>query len=92
MLLTPRESSPEPTPRPEDYNAAMLSKETLETYRRMTPGERLVLALRMTEQTIPALFEGSPELVTRRFEMLARENDERNRNMLTAIARTKTRP
>lgn len=92
MLLAPRESCPEPTQRPEDYNAAMLSKETLETYRRMTPGERLVLALRMTEQTIPALFEGSPELVTRRFEMLARENDERNRNMLTAIARTKTRP
>ncbi len=70
----------------------MLSKETLETYRRMTPGQRLVLALRMTEQNIPALFEGSPEMVTRRFEMLARENDERNRNMLTAIARTKTRP
>ena len=34
----------------------MLSKETLETYRRMTPGERLELALRMTQESIPALF------------------------------------
>jgi hypothetical protein len=69
----------------------MLSKETLDAYRRMTPGERLTLALRMTEESIPALLEGSPEEVARRFEMLARENDERNLNMLTAIARTKDR-
>jgi len=69
----------------------MLSQETLERYRRMTPGERLTLALRMTEENIPALFEGSPDIVNRRFELLARENDARNRNMLTAIARTKAR-
>lgn len=69
----------------------MLSKETLEAYRRMSPGERLTLALRMTQESIPALFEGSPDVVDRRFEMLARENDERNRNMLAAIARTKVR-
>jgi hypothetical protein len=60
----------------------MLSKETLETYRRMTPGERLEQALRMTQESIPALFEGTPEMVDKRFEMLARENDARNRNML----------
>lgn len=70
----------------------MLSRETLERYRRMTPGERLTLALRMTEENIPALFEGRAEVVNRRFELLARENDARNHNMLTAIARTKARP
>jgi hypothetical protein len=70
----------------------MLSPETLEAYRRMTPGERLALALRMTEQHAPALLEGSPALVARRFELLQRENDERNRNMRAAMARTKTRP
>ena len=86
------EKSPERTCGCEDYNVEMLSKETLETYRRMTPGERLALALRMTQENIPALFEGSPEVVRRRFELLARENDERNYNMLTAIARTKVRP
>jgi hypothetical protein len=58
----------------------------------MTPGQRLELALRMTEQALPALLEGSPTVVARRFEMLARENDERNRNMLAAIARTKAPP
>ena len=91
FLRNPRED-PKPTRRPEDYNVEMLSKETLESYRRMTPGERLALALRMTQENIPALFEGSPEVVRRRFELLARENDERNHNMLTAIARTKVRP
>lgn len=70
----------------------MLSKETLDAYRRMTPGERLEIALRMTEESLGALLEGTPEQVERRFAMLRRENDERNRTMLTAIGRTKDRP
>jgi hypothetical protein len=70
----------------------MLSKETLDEYRRMTPGERLTLAMRMTEEMLPGLLEGSPTVVSHRFEMLARENDERNRNMRTAMARTRPRP
>ena len=70
----------------------MLSQETLESYRKMTPGERLELALRMTDENIPALFAGSPALVDRRFELLKRENDQRNHNMLTAIARTRKKP
>jgi hypothetical protein len=70
----------------------MLSQETLEAYRRMPPGERLALALRMTEENAPAFLEGTPTSVARRFALLQRENDERNHNMLTAIARTKARP
>lgn len=70
----------------------MLSPETLDAYRRMTPGERLEIALRMTAEHLDVLLEGTPDDVERRFEMLRRENDERNRNMLTAIARTKDRP
>ena len=38
----------------------MLSQDTLERYRRMSPGDRLALALRMTEENIPALLEGPP--------------------------------
>ena len=72
--------------------APMLSQETLESYRKMTPGERLELALRMTDENIPALFAGSPALVDRRFELLKRENDQRNHNLLTAIARTRKKP
>ena len=67
----------------------MLSEETLEQYRRMTCVERLKLSLMMTEENIPAFFGGSPEVVERRFELLKRENDARNHNMRTAIARTR---
>ena len=65
----------------------MLSKETLEEYRRMTPGQRLSLALRMTTAQTPYLFAGPPEVVKRRFELLRRENDERNLRMCEAMAR-----
>jgi hypothetical protein len=70
----------------------MLSQETLELYRRMTPGQRAKLAFQMIEENWPALFIGPPELVNQRFELLRRENDDRNRRMLTAIARTRKSP
>jgi hypothetical protein len=67
----------------------MLSDETLERYRRMTNVERLRLTLEMIEQETPYLLRGSPEVVDRRFELLRRQNDERNRRMFEGIARTK---
>ncbi len=67
----------------------MLSHETLEEYRRMTVGERLALTFRLTEDAEPYLFSGTPEQVKRRFELLRRQNDQRNRNMLERIARTR---
>ena len=70
----------------------MLSRETLEEYRRMTPGQRLKLTLQMIEENMPALFQGPPEVVARRFELLRRQNDERNRRMLEGIARTRIEP
>ena len=70
----------------------MLSPETLEQYRRMTPGQRLKLTVQMMDENIPYLFRGTPEQVDRRFELLRRQNDERNLRMLTAIARTREEP
>jgi hypothetical protein len=70
----------------------MLSPESLEIYRRMTPAQRMKMTLEMIEENWPALFRGPKELVDRRFELLRRENDERNRRMLTAIARTRKSP
>jgi hypothetical protein len=67
----------------------MLSAETLQRYRRMTGSERLRLTLQMIRESTPALLEGLPEHVNRRFELLRRQNDERNRRMLEGIARTK---
>lgn len=55
----------------------------------MTPGQRLELALRMTEENLPALVFGPPEVVLRRFELLNRENDLRNANMRQAIGRAR---
>jgi hypothetical protein len=68
----------------------MLSSETLEAYRRMTPAERLRLTAQMIRENTPYLLRGPSEVVARRFALLRRENDERNRNMLAAIARTRT--
>jgi len=68
----------------------MLSPETLESYRRMTPGERLTLTFQLMEGMDKALLSGAPEQVRRKFELLRRENEMRNHNMLTAISRTKS--
>jgi hypothetical protein len=65
----------------------MLSRETLERYRAMSNSERLKLTLQMINEPLPYLLEGPPEVVDRRFEPLRRQNDERNRRMLEAIAR-----
>jgi hypothetical protein len=70
----------------------MLSKETLERYRRMTTSERLKLTLRMIRENTPYLLEGPPDVVKRRFELLRLQNDERNRLMREGMARTKKQP
>lgn len=67
----------------------MLSAETLEEYRRMTVSERLSLTLKLTQESEPYLLYGTEEQIDRKFELLRRENDERNQRMLEAIARTK---
>jgi len=84
FLRDPQED-PKRTRRPEDYNLEMLSKETLETYRRMTPGERLALTFEMIRENTPYLLAGSPDVVDRRFELLRRENDLRNARLLAAL-------
>ena len=64
----------------------MLSPETLQSYRRMTPGERLRLTLELQRDSERFLLVGTPQQVRRKFELLERENAARNRAMLTAIA------
>ncbi len=64
----------------------MLSAETLESYRRMTPGQRLKLTFQLMQGLEQALCSGTPEQVERKFALLRRENELRNQNMLKAIA------
>ena len=66
----------------------MLSRETLEAYRQMTPGQRLEIALELMRPNTERMFAGTPEMVDRRFELLRRQNEDRNCRMLAAIART----
>jgi hypothetical protein len=65
----------------------MLSKETLDAYRRMTPGERLALTFEMIRENTPYLLAGTPGVVDRRFALLQRENDLRNARLLASLQR-----
>lgn len=67
----------------------MLSKETLDRYRRMTPGERLTLTFEMMRENTPYLLAGSPDVVDRRFALLRRENDLRNARLVDSLRRLK---
>ncbi len=68
----------------------MMSQQSAEEWRRKPVSERLKIVLRMMDEAVPYLLCGTPEQIERRFELLRRQNDERNRNMLTGIARTRT--
>jgi hypothetical protein len=64
----------------------MLGQETLEAYRRTLPTERLSLALRATREAIPYLLHGPAEMIDRKFELIRRENERRNRSMRERLA------
>jgi hypothetical protein len=42
----------------------------------------------MIRDNTPYLLQGPPDVVERRFELLRRQNDDRNRRMLEVIARS----
>lgn len=65
----------------------MLSPETLERYRRMTPGQRLRLAMELSDAAYRDLLKGPPEVVRRRFELLHLQNEARTRSILEGLAR-----
>lgn len=67
----------------------MLSHETYEYYRRMSPSQRLQLTVQMMDGIERAILAGSLEQVARKFELPRLQNDQRNRAMLQAIARTR---
>lgn len=67
----------------------MLSRVTIEQYRRMPLSEKLRLTLQLTREATPFLLVGTPDQVARKFELLRKENDLRNQNMLAGIARAR---
>jgi len=67
----------------------MLSQETIESYRRMTPNERLALTFEMMRDAAKYMAAGPPAVVDRRFELIRRQNDERTANILAGIQRAR---
>jgi hypothetical protein len=67
----------------------MMSAETARKLREMTIAERLRMTLQMMREATPHLLAGTREQVDRRFELIRRENDERNRHMLEGLARAR---
>jgi phage terminase Nu1 subunit (DNA packaging protein) len=60
----------------------------MEKYRRMTVNERLALTIKLTEEKLPLLLQGTPEEVRRRFDLLNRDKDERNRLIADGLYRS----
>ncbi len=69
----------------------MLSPETLETYRRMTPSQRLRLTLDMLADNERFLLMGDEAQVNRKFALLNQRNDERNQALLDGLKRAEQR-
>ena len=65
----------------------MLSQETLEHYRSMTPSERLALTIFLCRNAWKSLDEGKPEIVARRYLRLEQENQLRNERMVAGMLR-----
>jgi hypothetical protein len=65
----------------------MLSPKTLQSYREMTPSERLRLTLQLSRSAWRALSQGNPEIVNRRFLRLRQENEQRNRRISDGLKR-----
>ncbi|TWU32593.1 hypothetical protein [Novipirellula artificiosorum] len=69
----------------------MLSTETLEAYRRLTPAERLQLTFELCRPAWKALTEGDPKLVARRLARLRQENSTRTRRISEGFRRSEQR-
>jgi len=69
----------------------MLSPETLGSYRRMSPSQRLRLTMDLSRSAWSALSEGIEQIVARRFLRLEQENDYRNRMIREALRRSEER-
>lgn len=67
----------------------MLSAETLDSYRRMTPAQRLRLTFSIMDESEPYLLLGSSTLVARKIQRINEQNDERNASMRLQMARSR---
>jgi hypothetical protein len=69
----------------------MLSKETLEQYKRMTPSERLHITFQLMRKSWKYMYVGPPEVVRRKQELWELENNLANQRILSALAESERR-
>jgi hypothetical protein len=67
----------------------VLSPERLAAYRRMSLDERAALTARLMREGLAAMLQGDPAVVTRRFEVLRRQNEERTRRICEGLRRAR---
>lgn len=73
------------------HQEPMLSPRSLESYRQMTPAQRLRLTLDLSQSAWAAMLEGSADVVSRRFERLRQQNDDRNSRLCEAFRMSQQR-
>jgi hypothetical protein len=66
----------------------MLSQQSVSHYLSLTPGERLKITLEACRRHEPCLLIGEPDHVDRKFELIRRENEARNANLIAAFKRS----
>jgi hypothetical protein len=67
----------------------MLSQHSIAAYLAMSPSERLAITLNACRRHDPCLLVGLSEAhVDRKFELIRRENDARNANLIAAFKRS----
>jgi hypothetical protein len=69
----------------------MLSKETIEWYRQMSPSERLRLTLLSIRENQKFLDAGSPGFVARKYEVLRLKKDESNNALVRKLLEAEVR-
>jgi hypothetical protein len=69
----------------------VLSKETLEDYKKMSPGEKLHLTFELMREGWEYMYIGPPGVAQRKRELWERENDLANQRILKALAESERR-
>jgi hypothetical protein len=67
----------------------MMSPETLARIRSMTLDEKMALTIQMMRENGRRFWSAPPEVIANRLEIIRKQNDDRNRRLLEAFARSR---
>ena len=67
----------------------MLHPETLQRYRQMSLDEKMTLTIQLMRENGRRFWSAPPEVIEKRLEIIRKQNDDRNRRLLEAFARSR---